>query len=42
MKIKYCTDDFLEEYKTNFDSYIDLYLNNEKIKFINYLITLKM
>lgn len=24
-KIKYCTDDFLEEYKVNFESYISLY-----------------
>lgn len=28
--IKYCTDDFLEEYKTNFDRYFDLYKNKDK------------
>lgn len=33
MNIKYCTDDFLEEFKTNFDSYISMYIdkNGEKI-----------
>lgn len=32
--IKFCTDDFLEEFKTNFDNYIDMYLNKDvdKIK----------
>lgn len=30
MKLKYCTEDFLNEFKANFDSYIPLYLNRDK------------
>lgn len=29
-KIKYCTDDFLEEYRTNFDRYFELYEKKDK------------
>lgn len=29
MYIKYCSDDFLEIFKTNFDYYIDLYINKD-------------
>ena len=34
MKVKYCTGMFLEDFKTNFDKYIPMYLNKdiEKIK----------
>lgn len=30
MYINYCSDDFLEVFKTNFDYYIDLYINKDK------------
>lgn len=30
MKLKYCTEDFLNEFKANFDSYAPLYLNKDR------------
>lgn len=32
MYIKYCTDEFLNEFKANFDKYIDLYRNKDKVE----------
>lgn len=29
MYIKYCTDEFLEEFKANFEAYIPMYINND-------------
>lgn len=32
MNIKYCTDEFLEEFKTNFERYIPMYTKNDREK----------